>query len=105
MLGPISGLVAVVTSWLIAIPRIRILAEEMGADISPMTRVLVDHAGLITMIAIVIATVGIVAIKLVRRGMVRMSIALATTVILFGHIIWDIVVFWLIYVATVKGIG
>lgn len=103
--GPFSGIVAVVASWLIAVRKIRILGEELGAEMPALVNVLVDHGGVITTIAVLIATVGIIALQWVRRPAVRNGISLVTSLILFVLFIWDIVVFWLIYVATLDGVG
>ena len=103
--GPFSGIVAVVASWLIAIPRIRILGEELGAEMPALVNVLVDHGGMITIVAVLLATMGITALQWVRRPAVRSGISLVTSFILFVVFIWDIAVFWLIYVATLDGVG
>ncbi len=70
-----------------------------------LVNVLVDHGGVITTIAVLIATVGIIALQWVRRPAVRNGISLVTSLILFVLFIWDIVVFWLIYVAALDGVG
>lgn len=92
-------------SWLIAVPRIRALAEELGVALPAPTRILVDHAGTITTIAVIIATLGIVAIELSPQRRVRIGISIATSLVLLGLFCWDIIVFWLLYVATLEGIG
>ncbi len=80
--GPFSGIVAVVASWLIAVRKIRILGEELGAEMPALVNVLVDHGGVITTIAVLIATVGIIALQWVRRPAVRNGISLVTSLIL-----------------------
>ena len=101
--GPFTGCVAVIASWLIAVPKFRALAEELGIEMPALVRVLVDHAGMITTVAVLIATVGIAALKWTRRHAVRNGISIVTSLILFGLFIWDMVVFWLIYVAMLEG--
>lgn len=103
--GPLSGIVAVIASQLIAIPRLRDLGEELAGEMPAFVNVLVDHGGTITTVAVLVATVGIVALKLARSQTVRSCISLVTSLILFLLFIWDMVVFWLIYVATADGIG
>ncbi len=105
LLGPCSGTVAIVVSWLIAIPRIRNLAEELGVEIPAFTQLLVNHAGLITTVGVIFATLGIIAIELASRHSVRIGISILTSVVLFVIAIWNIVVFWLLYVAMLEGVG
>jgi len=88
---------------MIAVPRIRDLCEELGAEMPALVNVLVDHGGIITTIAVLVATVGIVALKLTQSHILRDGISLLTTLILFVLFIWDMAVFWLVYVATAEG--
>jgi type II secretory pathway component PulF len=85
-----TGTVAMLASWVIGVPRIRSLAEELGVEFSALTRFVVDHAGVITTVAAVIATIGIAAIGLSRRRRVRIGISIVTSLILFGLVIWDV---------------
>ena len=104
-LAPGTGIVAMGVSWLMAIPRIRASAEELGVELPAFTRLLVEHAGLITTVAALVATVDIVAIKLAARRALRIGISIAVSLIVFGLVAWDLVVFWMIYVATLQDVG
>ena len=81
------------------------MGEELGAEMPALVRVLVDHAGMITTIAVVIAIAGITARKWVRSHAARAGLSIVTSLILFMLFTWDIVVFWLVYVATLDGVG
>jgi type II secretory pathway component PulF len=94
-----------IVSWLIAVPRIRRLAEDLGVEMPVFTRILVDHAGAITAIALVIAILGIIALELSPRRQMRIGLSILTSLISFGVVIWDLVAFWLVYVATLEGLG
>ena len=104
-LAPGTGIVAILVSWLLAIPRIRSQAEEVGAELPTFTRLLVEHAGLITTVAAIAAALGIAAITLTRRRVVRIGISLVTSLIVFGLLAWDLVVFWLIYVGMLESMS
>ncbi len=103
--GLFSGIVAVVASWLIGIPKIRDLGEELGAEMPAIVNVLVDHGGTITTVAVLVAIAGIAAMEVVKSHAVRNSISIATSLILFVLFFWDMGVFWLVYSATLDGIG
>ncbi|MHC4776461.1 MAG: hypothetical protein ACYTBR_14515, partial [Planctomycetota bacterium] len=103
-IAPFCGTVAVIASWFIAIPRMRSAAEDLGVELPLLTRVLVDHAGLITTVALVVAVLGITAIGLARRRSTRIFISAVTSIILFAIAFWDLIVFYLIYGASLYGI-
>ena len=102
-LAPGTGIVAMGVSWLMAIPRIREAAEELGVEMPVLTRLLVEHAGVITTVAALVATLGIVAITLTKRRAVRIGISIVASLVVFGLLAWDLIVFWMIYVATLEG--
>ncbi len=102
---PFTGCVAVIASWLIGVSKIRTLGEELGAEMPALARVLVDHGGMITTAAVLIATVGLAALRWTRRRAVRNGISIVTSLILFVLFMWDVIVFWLVYVAMLEGVG
>jgi hypothetical protein len=65
----------------------------------------VDHAGVITTVAALLAALGLGAIRLTKRRGLRIGISIAASLIVFGLLAWDLVVFWMIYLATLEGIG
>ena len=82
----------------------RSAAEDLGVELPLLTRVLVDHAGVITTVAIVVAVVGITASGLAGRRSTRILISTVTSIILFAITFWDLIVFYLIYGASLYGI-
>ena len=90
---------------MIAVRRIRDLGEELGAEMPAFVNVLVDHGGIITTVAVLVATAGIVAMKLTQNHMLKDGISMFTTLILLVLFIWDMAVFWLVYVATAEGLA
>ena len=103
--GPLTGMVASVASWLIAVPKMRDLAEDLGVELPPLTTFLVDHAGAITTTAVVIATVGLVISQLTRSRPLKIGISIVSSTLLFGLVVWDAIVFWMIYTETITGLS
>jgi len=103
--GPLTGIVASVASWLIAVPKIRSLVADLGVEIPPLTSFLVDHSGAITTTAVIIATLGIVVVQLSRNRALQIGISVVSSTLLFGLVVWDVIIFWMIYTETIQGLS
>ena len=103
--GPLTGIVASVASWLIAVPKMRDLAVDLEVQLPATTTFLVDHAGAITTTAVVIAALGMVVVQLTRNRALHVGISIVTSTLLFGLVVWDVIVFWMIYTETITGLS
>ncbi len=105
LFGPLTGIVASVASWLIAVPKMRSLAEGLGVELPATTTFLVDHAGAITTTAVIIAALGMVVVQFMRNRALQVVISIVSSTLLFGLVVWDVVVFWMIYTETITGLS
>lgn len=102
---PCVGAVAAITAWLIAVPRIRALAVELGVELPWSTTVLVDYGGVITAVAVTIAVLVTAVAQFVPHPAIRLALSLVVSLLLVILTAWDLVVFWLVYVGTLGGLS